>query len=72
MTYWKITTVTHSLDKKSLIVSKLLLQNKLVFCKGKRIRGKDEVYFDIFSCIGFAQQGFGSRGATGVASVRSC
>ena len=23
-------------------------------------------------CIGFAWQGFGSRGATGVASVRSC
>ena len=27
---------------------------------------------DLSACIGFLWQGFGSRGATGVASVRSC
>ena len=36
-------------------------------------RGKKRVCFiHRNSCIGFAWQGFGSRGATGVASVRSC
>lgn len=49
MIYWKITTVTYSLDKKSLIISKLLVQNvNECFVRGNGW-GKDEVSFDTFS-----------------------